>query len=530
VLRIGTLLIPVSHADRILSPHLEGLIARLIRTYAARTIATFRAENDTLPANLGDFIPLRPVQGKADVLVTADIAGLADAVSASKAATVIAVSYRKSDDDRLRRFMASSQHYELREMFHFGAFALPLALFCFLPGVKSLMRLFFAAEVKLHPYLNLLLGLGTVCVLQARRRDTGKELDLACVIPAYNEAARLPAYLPSVIKYFRARKVKFEILVVDDGSRDNTAAVISKQFPQVKTLRLYENSGKGAAVREGVMAAVAKQILVCDADGATPIEELTKLETALTGGADVAIGSRYLAESDIGVKQSFIRRLVSRAGNLLIRALLDLPYRDTQCGFKLFERRAGQYVFRNLANLRFGFDFEVLKKAALLNLSVAEVPVRWNDQAGSKVTFKQTIRVLNELLRFRFGHLFKFAVVGTLNTLTDFTVHNGLILAFGVGGQARQLIYMVAAFLCANLVAFTLHSGYTFQRRAAYRRFFTVSAFTLVLSALIFHGLNLLYNRENAVLLTNLFKLSTVLISLVTNYFGYKFWVYRFPI
>ncbi len=91
MLRIGTLLIPVSHADRILSPHLEGLIARLIRTYAARTIATFRAENDTLPANLGDFIPLRPVQGKADVLVTADIAGLADAVSASKAATVIAV-------------------------------------------------------------------------------------------------------------------------------------------------------------------------------------------------------------------------------------------------------------------------------------------------------------------------------------------------------------------------------------------------------------------------------------------------------
>lgn len=530
MLRYGTLLVPVSHADRILSPHLERLIARLIRTYAARTVQTYRSEQNALPALLSDFIPLKQQQTRADVLVTADITGLASTVSASKASTVIAVSYRRADDDRLRQFAAANKAYELREMFHFGAFALPLAFLRALPGVKRLMRLLFAAEVRLHPYLNLLLGMGTVCVLQARRRDAAKELDVACVIPAYNEAARLPAYLPSVIRYFRARKVKFEILVVDDGSRDNTAAVIGKQFPQVKTLCLYENSGKGAAVREGVMAAEARQILICDADGATPIEELAKLEQALAGGADAAIGSRYLAESDIGVKQSFIRRLVSRAGNLLIRALLDLPYRDTQCGFKLFERRAGQYVFRNLANLRFGFDFEVLKKAALLNLHVAEVPVRWNDQAGSKVTFRQTIRVLNELLRFRFGHLFKFAVVGSLNTLTDFSVHNGLIVAFGVGGQARQLTYMVAAFLCANLVAFTLHSGYTFQRRAAYRRFFTVSAFTLIVSAIIFHGLNLLYNRENAVLLTNLFKLSTVLISFVTNYFGYKFWVYRFPI
>lgn len=123
----------------------------------------------------------------------------------------------------------------------------------------------------------------------------------------------------------------------------------------MKTLRLYENSGKGAAVREGVMAAQARQILVCDADGATPIEELAKLEQALAGGADAAIGSRYLAESDIGVKQSLFRRLVSRTGNLLIRALLDLPYRDTQCGFKLFERRAGQYVFRKFVEPAFRF-------------------------------------------------------------------------------------------------------------------------------------------------------------------------------
>lgn len=219
MLRYGTLLVPVSHADKVLSPHLEGLIARLIRTYAPRTIETFRAEKDALPKALSDFIPLKQQQTKADVLVTADITGLASAVSACKASTIIAISYRRSDDDRLRQFAAGNTSYELREMFHFGAFALPLALLRALPGVKSLMRLLFAAEVRLHPYLNLLLGMGTVCVLQARRRETGKELDLACVIPAYNEAARLPGYLPSVIKYFRSRRLKFEILVVDDGSR-----------------------------------------------------------------------------------------------------------------------------------------------------------------------------------------------------------------------------------------------------------------------------------------------------------------------
>lgn len=530
MLKTGTLLLHVKNASTLLSPHLERLAARLIREYAPRTISSYQSEAETLTAELSGFIALKPVRSRADVFLTGKIARLKTDLARSDASLVIAFSFRREDDARLRSLSAWEEGYETRELFHFGAITLPLIWLRWLPGVSALIRGLFAAEVRLHPYLNLLLGIGTVCVLERRRSEPGKQLDLACVIPAYNEAARLPAYLPSVIRYFRQRRLKYEIIVVDDGSRDDTAAVIRRVFPAVKTLRLYENSGKGAAVREGVMAAQSKKILICDADGATPIAELAKLEKALERGADAAIGSRYLAGSDIGVKQSLIRRLVSRAGNLLIRLLLDLPYRDTQCGFKLFERRAGQYVFRNLNNRRFGFDFEVLKKAALLNLAVAEIPVQWNDQAGSKVTFKQTIRVLTELLRFRFGHLFKFAVVGSINTLTDFLVHNALILLFGIGNGTRQLLYMVAAFLCANLVAFTLHSGYTFQRRAAYRRFFTVSVFTLAVAALIFHGLNLIYNPQNSVLLTNIFKLSTVLISFVTNYFGYRFWVYRYPI
>ena len=147
MLRYGTLLVPISHADKILSPRLEGLIARLVRAYASRTIRTFRAEQGALPRVFSDFIPLKAGRAKADVLVSADISGLAAAVAASQASTVIAISYRRSDDEKLREFAARAGNYELREMFHFGAFALPLAPFRALPGIKPLMRLLFAAEV-----------------------------------------------------------------------------------------------------------------------------------------------------------------------------------------------------------------------------------------------------------------------------------------------------------------------------------------------------------------------------------------------
>ncbi|MBL8032359.1 MAG: bifunctional glycosyltransferase family 2/GtrA family protein [Leptospiraceae bacterium] len=523
------MLITIKNSRSLLSPYLERLIARLVRAYAPRIIATYHAEPGALNESFGNFIPLKAATAKPEVLISADAAGSTLTLRKNRPQVAVILAFNRGADRSLRAAVQDIPGYEVRELFHFGAFTLPVIWLVFLPGIKSLARFLFSLEVRLHPYLNQLIGVGTVCVLQAHRKEPEKQPEIACVIPAYNEAERLPLYLPSVIRYFKSRKISHEIIVVDDGSRDNTAAVIHKAFPRVQTLRLYENSGKGAAVREGVLAASAKRILVCDADGATPITELPKLELALKTGADAAIGSRYLSGSEIGVKQNIVRRLVSRSGNLLIRLLLDLPYKDTQCGFKLFERRAAQYIFRSLANIRFGFDFEILKKAAVVGLTVAEVPVRWNDQAGSKVTFKQTLRVLNELIRFRFGHLIKFAVTGSINTFTDFAIHNTLILTFGNGGEIRQLMYMVAAFLCANLLAFTLHSGYTFKRRAAYRRFFTVSVFTLLISALIFHGLNLLYNPELSVLRTNLFKLSTVLISFITNYFGYKFWVYRYP-
>ncbi len=471
--------------------------------------------------SLAQTIALKAVRHGGDVLV-------GEAGAFADAELIVSVALRRSDDRAARR--VPPQGFEIREQFYFGFFILPFLWLKFIPGGHVILRRLFAVEIHLHPYLNLLAGIGLITVLARRHAETANGPAISCVIPAYNEAKRLPEYLPLILRYFRSRRLKHEIIVVDDGSRDNTAQIVAHKFPGIRALKLYENFGKGAAVREGVMAARGRVVLVADADGATPIEELTKLEEALATGSDVAIGSRYLSESDIGVKQGIIRRIVSRAGNFLIRLLLDLPYKDTQCGFKLFERRAAQYLFRNLTNIRFGFDFEILKKAAVLNLAVAEVAVRWNDKEGSKVTFKQTIRVLSELLRFRFSHLFKFAFVGVLNTIVDFTVHNALILVAGPGDRSRQLVYMVCSFLCANLFAFCLHSGFTFQRRAAYVRFFSVSVFTLGIAALLFHGLNLIYNPENDIFLTNVLKLSTVFVSFVTNYFGYKFWVYRYPV
>lgn len=503
-------------------------MSRLIRTYAPRSIRTIESRFP-LP-DLETLLPLRHKQSNADVIITPTPL----AKNSDRPRLLILVSRNRVEEKLARSLADNKTGYYICETFHIGFFLLPFLWLRFFPGGAAVLNHIFALEVRLHPYLNLLAGVATLTVLEKRHGDkpnsSPRPPAITCVIPAYNEAERLPQYLARIRSYFQHRRIRNEIIVVDDGSRDNTALTIKKHFADVRIIQLYENFGKGAAVREGVLAARGEYVLIADADGATPISELARLEAAIAAGADVAIGSRYLRDSEIGRKQNLLRRLVSRIGNLLIRSLLDLPYKDTQCGFKLFERRAACYLFRNLSNIRFGFDFEILKKASVLNLNVTEVPVRWNDQAGSKVTLKLSLRVLNELLYFRFAHLIKFAFVGILNTLIDFSIHNILIITFGYGGAIRQLIYMVGAFLSANLLAFCLHSGFTFQKRAAYGRFFAVSAFTLALAALLFHGLNILYNPENSILLTNVFKLSTVLISFITNYFGYRFWVYRYGV
>jgi glycosyltransferase involved in cell wall biosynthesis len=208
---------------------------------------------------------------------------------------------------------------------------------------------------------------------------------ISIIIPAYNEEKRLPATLSTVKAYLQATSWDFtEILVVDDGSRDGTAELARKAG--VRLLQNPGNRGKGYSVRHGMLEAKGDWLLFSDADLSTPIEELEKLWTAIERErAQAAIGSRDLDRSLIGVRQPLFREFGGRFFNLVIRLITGLPFQDTQCGFKLFEGAAAREIFRRQRVERFGFDVEVLYIAQHLGYRTLEVPVRWNDVAGTKV-------------------------------------------------------------------------------------------------------------------------------------------------
>lgn len=198
--------------------------------------------------------------------------------------------------------------------------------------------------------------------------------------------ARVRAYLDAATRFSEA-----EILVVDDGSRDGTAAFvesIAAQDPRLRLLRNPGNRGKGYSVRHGMREARGGWVLFSDADLSAPIEELDKLlDTAQNSGAQIAIGSRALDRSLIGVHQSAIRELAGIALNRIMRLITGLRFADTQCGFKLFRRDAAQRVFSRQQLDGFTFDVEDLFIARLLKIPAVEVPVRWNHVEGTKVGF-----------------------------------------------------------------------------------------------------------------------------------------------
>ncbi len=234
-------------------------------------------------------------------------------------------------------------------------------------------------------------------------------ISLSIVIPAYNEEKRLPETLACVLGYLRRREWSFaEILVVDDGSRDGTASVVERARqaePAIRLLRNPGNRGKGYSVRHGMLEAKGGWVLFSDADLSAPIEELDKLlEVARTRGASVVIGSRALDRSLIEVHQSAFRETAGRIFNRLMRILTGLPFKDTQCGFKLFEARAAKEVFRRQRLDRFGFDAEVLFIARRRGYRMEEVPVRWSHSEGTKVSmFRDSVNMFLDLLRVRWN-------------------------------------------------------------------------------------------------------------------------------
>ena len=229
---------------------------------------------------------------------------------------------------------------------------------------------------------------------------------LSIVIPAYNEEHRLPGTLDRVLEWLEQRHLTFcEVIVVDDGSRDATAGVVEayrKKYPSIRLLRNPGNRGKGYAIRHGMLEATGDWILYTDADLSAPIGEFEKLRTAVEQmGAAIAIGSRAVDRSLVEVHQSAFRELSGRFFNLLTRVVTGLPFRDTQCGFKLYRADAARQIFQRQQQDGFSFDVEDLLIAQKLGLLAVEVPVRWANVEGTKVRLSQGVQSFLDLVRIR---------------------------------------------------------------------------------------------------------------------------------
>lgn len=222
---------------------------------------------------------------------------------------------------------------------------------------------------------------------------------LSIIIPAYNEASRIGATLRQAIKFVRGHRLTSEVIVVDDGSKDRTAEIV-KGFKGVRLIRQPQNRGKGAAVRTGMFAAKGGLRLFSDADFSTPIEELPRFIEAAKD-ADVIIASREIPGAVLAVPQSLPRRMLGRFFSFSVRAILWMPFIDTQCGFKLFTARAAEILFKKQRLDGFAFDVELLFLARKHGLRVKELPVTWTNAAGSKVRWRDPFKMLGQVLKIR---------------------------------------------------------------------------------------------------------------------------------
>jgi dolichyl-phosphate beta-glucosyltransferase len=225
------------------------------------------------------------------------------------------------------------------------------------------------------------------------------------IIPAYNEGARLGSTLDRVLHYVAAQHWDAEVVVVNDGSRDQTADLVracAQTHPELRLIENPGNRGKGYSVRNGMLNARGDVLLFSDADLSSPIEEATKLFAAIDSGADIAIGSRWLQPETQTHRQSLLRQFYGRLFNLALRLLLGLNFKDTQCGFKAFTRSAALAIFPFQKIERWGFDPELLYLARRTGLKVKEVPVAWAHVEGTRLSpLRDGIRMFGEVLKIR---------------------------------------------------------------------------------------------------------------------------------
>jgi dolichyl-phosphate beta-glucosyltransferase len=237
---------------------------------------------------------------------------------------------------------------------------------------------------------------------------SSSSLDLSVVIPSYNEELRLPETLDRIAAYLQTYGGAAEVLVVDDGSKDRTAAVAESYRGKIPLLRVVSNRvnrGKGYSVRHGMQEAQGRIALFTDADLSAPIEEAGKLIAALENN-DVAIGSRAMDRSLITVHESRFREFAGIIFNKIVRIILWLPFVDTQCGFKAFRRENCGVIFEQQRIERFGFDPELLYLARHHGLRTVEIPVRWGHSAATKVSmFRDSIQMFMDVFTIRWNAL-----------------------------------------------------------------------------------------------------------------------------
>ncbi|CEM26614.1 unnamed protein product [Vitrella brassicaformis CCMP3155] len=270
--------------------------------------------------------------------------------------------------------------------------------------------------------------------VQHAKGKSAKEVELSLVIPAYNEADRLPPMLKDTAKYLLDRRVadpskSFEVLVVCDGSRDQTARVARTTAAEcgiaqeLKVVRLRRNMGKGFAVKMGMLLGQGESLLMVDADGATDIRDLSHLEAKLHRGArrppgkpsttadaqtaeyDVVFGSRAHLQKDAVAHRAWYRNVLMYGFHVFVTLLVGSNVKDTQCGFKLFTRAAARDIFASLNVTRWAFDIEVLVIAQRLGLRVAEVAVNWQEIPGSKLNVAlASLQMARDIILVRLLH------------------------------------------------------------------------------------------------------------------------------
>lgn len=231
---------------------------------------------------------------------------------------------------------------------------------------------------------------------------------LSVILPAYNEAKRIAQTLLDIDKYLSRQKYEYEIIVVDDGSRDNTVSIVKKMQGLVKNLRLIDNPqnhGKGYVVRQAMLKATGKYRIFMDSDNSTTIDHLDKFWPWLEKGYQVVIGSIEIEGAKIHEQAAWYRRWLGHLAKLLIRVVLIWSVRDTQRGFKLFSEEVVEAVFPKQTITRWGFDMEILLIAKKLGYKIKEVPVVWNNPAGSKVNLAAYFKTLIELAKIRWNSL-----------------------------------------------------------------------------------------------------------------------------